>query len=165
MMKNDSEWFCSVQCGNGPDSIFHTRFINQYISFGRFEVKILGMENDDVMDLFSQISHYSGHQVAIQLGRCVKEIVAKMLISGCCIYHFEKKQRDWKFTIPDELGGEKLFSKIANFTTEHSLSLLFDILYSGYFRLQYDKNLNDKVNYAKKVEVRHVSSNTIINEE
>ena len=111
MKKNDSEWSCSVQCGNGPASISHTRFINQYISFGRFEVKILGMENDDVMDLFSQISHYCGNQVAIQLGRCVKEIVAKMLISGCCIYHFEKKQHDWKFTIPDELGGEKFFSK------------------------------------------------------
>ena len=142
MMKNDSEWFCSVQCGNGLDSIFHTRFINQYISFGRFEVKILGMENDDVMDLFSQISHYSGHQVAIQLGRCVKEIVAKMLISGCCIYHFEKKQRDWKFTIPDELGGEKFFSK--------NVFLLNDFLQEKANQFMRDSKENVKIRNLNK---------------
>lgn len=111
MKKNDSEWSYSVLCGKGPVFGFHTRFINQYTYFQKFDVKIIGAENVNLMDLFSQISHCSERQIAIQLGHCVKEIVTKMLISGCCIYHFEKKQRDWKFTIPDELGGEKLFSK------------------------------------------------------
>ncbi len=111
MKKNDSEWSYSVLCGKGPVFGFHTRFINQYTYFQKFDVKIIGTENVDLIDLFSQISHCSERQITIQLGHCVKEIVTKMLISGCCIYHFEKKQRDWKFTIPDELGGEKLFSK------------------------------------------------------
>ena len=40
---------------------------------------------------------------------------------------------------------EKLFSKIANFTSEHSVSLLFNILYSCYFRLNYENNLDYKI--------------------
>ena len=111
MKRNDSEWSCSVQCGNGPVSGFHTRFINQYTYFQKFDAKIIGVENIDLMDLLSQISSYSEKDISVQLGHCVDEIVSDMLISGFCIYHFEKKQRDWKFTIPEELGGEKLFSK------------------------------------------------------
>ena len=45
------------------------------------------------------------------MGHCVREIVADMLISGSCIYRFDKKKRDWKFAIPEELGGEKFFAK------------------------------------------------------
>ena len=59
---------------------------------------------------------------------------------------------------------EKLFSKIANYTSEHSVSLLFDILYSCYFQLDYDRNIDEKINYAKKVEVAHVSTNKVISE-
>lgn len=60
---------------------------------------------------------------------------------------------------------EKLFSKIANFTSEHSVSLLFNILYSCYFRLNYENNLDYKIKHSKKVEVEHFSSNQIIMEE
>lgn len=109
--RNDSEWSCSVQCGNGPVSGLHTRFINQYTYFQKFDVKIIGAENVDLMDLFSQISSYNEEDISVQLRHCVNEIVSDMLISGFCIYHFEKKHRYWKFTIPDELSGEKFFSK------------------------------------------------------
>lgn len=59
---------------------------------------------------------------------------------------------------------EKLFSKIANYTAEHSVSLILDILYSCYFRLNYKENLDYKIKYSKKVEVNRVSSNEIIKE-
>ncbi|MGX8679971.1 MAG: MurR/RpiR family transcriptional regulator [bacterium] len=59
---------------------------------------------------------------------------------------------------------EKLFSKIANYTSEHSLAILFDILYSCYFRLNYDTNFQEKAAYAKKAEIGHVSSNPLISE-
>lgn len=59
---------------------------------------------------------------------------------------------------------EKLFSKIANYTSEHSVSLLLDILYSCYFRLNYQENLDHKIKYAKKVEYEHFSTNRIIKE-
>lgn len=59
---------------------------------------------------------------------------------------------------------EKLFSKIANYTSEYSVALIFDILYSCYFKLNYNNNLNYKIKYSKKVEVTHFSSNEIIKE-
>ena len=34
-----------------------------------------------------------------------------------------------------------MFSKITNYTSEHSVMLLFDILYSYCFRLEYQENL------------------------
>lgn len=59
---------------------------------------------------------------------------------------------------------EKLFSKIANYTAEYSVSLILDILYSCYFRLNYQKNLDYKIKHSKKVESTHFSSNEIIKE-
>ena len=111
MKNNDSEWSCSVECGNSPNSLFHSRFVNQYTLFQKFEISIVGQENFNIMDVLSQISPYSETRVAVQMRRCVREIVANMLISGSCIYHFDKKLRDWKFAIPDELGGEKFYTK------------------------------------------------------
>ena len=152
MMKNDSEWSCSVQCGNGPVSGFHTRFINQYTYFQKFDAKIIGAENVDLMDLLSQISHCRERQIAIQLRHCVKEIVTKMLISGCCIYHFEKKQHDWKFTIPDELGGEKLFSK--------NVLLLNDFLQEkvNQYMLDSKKNKNTRDLNIKELYGNHIDA-------
>ena len=111
MKKNDSEWSYSIECGNGPNSLFHSRFVNQYTFFQKFEINIVGQEDFNIIDLLSQISPYSENRVAVQMGHCVREIVADMLISGSCIYHFDKKKRDWKFAIPEELGGERLFAK------------------------------------------------------
>lgn len=111
MKKNDSEWSCSVVCGSGPSSAFHSRFVNQYTFFQKFEISIVGQENFNIMDVLSQISPYSETRVAVQMRHCVREIVADMLISGSCIYRFDKKKRDWKFAIPEELGGEKFFAK------------------------------------------------------
>lgn len=59
---------------------------------------------------------------------------------------------------------EKLFSKIANYTAEYSVTLILDILYSCYFRLNYQKNLDYKIKRAKKIEITHFSSNEIIRE-
>lgn len=111
MKKNDSEWSYSIECGNGPNSLFHSQFVNQYTFFQKFEISIVGQENFNIMDVLSQISPYSETRIAEQMGHCVREIVADMLISGSCIYRFDKKKYDWKFVIPGELGGRKLFAK------------------------------------------------------
>lgn len=150
--RSDSEWSCSVQCGSCPNSIFHTRFVNQYTFFGKFEVKILGTEDIDVMGLFSQISHYSENQIAAQLGHCVKEIVTKMLVSGCCTYHFERKLRDWEFAIPEELGGEKNFAK--------NILLLNDFLQekADQYMLDSKKGKNIRNLNLKKVYDNHIDA-------
>lgn len=59
---------------------------------------------------------------------------------------------------------EKLFSKIANYSSEYSVALIFDILYSCYFKLNYKNNLDYKIKHSKKVEITHFSSNEIIKE-
>lgn len=111
MNKKGSEWSYSIECGNGPKSFFHSRFVSQYTFFQKFEISLIGQEYFNIMEPFSQISRYSETQIAVQAGHCVREIVSYMLISGSCIYHFGKKGCDWKFAIPEELGGEKLFAK------------------------------------------------------
>lgn len=60
---------------------------------------------------------------------------------------------------------EKIYSKIASFSVEYSVSLLLDILYSCIFRLDYKKNLEYKVSHSKKYEYTHFSSNEILKED
>lgn len=53
---------------------------------------------------------------------------------------------------------EKLFSKIANFSTEYSVELIFNILFSCYFSLDYEKNLEYKISNAKQLETNRFSN-------
>lgn len=59
---------------------------------------------------------------------------------------------------------EKIFSKIANYSSEYSVNLIFDILYSLCFKDDYSFNLDYKIKHSKKVESTHFSTNTIIKE-
>ena len=59
---------------------------------------------------------------------------------------------------------EKIFSKIASYTTEYSVELILDILYSLCFKNNYIKNLEYKISHSKKVESSHFSHNEIIKE-
>ena len=47
---------------------------------------------------------------------------------------------------------EKLYSKIATFSTDASIEYLLDVLYSCIFRLDYDKNLQLKISSAQEIE-------------
>ena len=60
---------------------------------------------------------------------------------------------------------EKSFSKIAAYSSYQSFSLILDILYSCFFNLDYQKNLDYKLNIAKQVEKDRMISNAIIEEE
>ena len=47
---------------------------------------------------------------------------------------------------------EKLYSKIATFSTDASFEYLLDVLYSCVFRRDYDKNLQLKIQPAQAIE-------------
>lgn len=47
---------------------------------------------------------------------------------------------------------EKQYSKIATFTTDSSIAYLLDVLYSCLFALDYEKNLQFKIDAARAVE-------------
>ena len=59
---------------------------------------------------------------------------------------------------------EKLYSKIATFTTTNSIQYILDILYSCIFSLKYDKNLNLRIETSKYVESGRSSTLNIIKE-
>lgn len=57
---------------------------------------------------------------------------------------------------------EAMQSKIANFTTEYSISLILDILYSCYFSLNYKENLDYKISKTKAFEGNRKAPLTLI---
>ncbi len=70
--------------------------------------------------------------------------------ADCCLYMVSK---------------EKLYSKIANFSTEQSLSYLLNCLYAVVFSNNYDQYLNRKVKNAKHYERTRKSILNLINED
>lgn len=59
---------------------------------------------------------------------------------------------------------EKLYSKIASYSTESSITYLLDILYSCIFRLNYEANLKSKIHISKLTESRRSPINNVIAE-
>lgn len=52
---------------------------------------------------------------------------------------------------------EKLYSKIANFSTEESIQYILDILYAKLFSLNFDNNMNLKISNAKQLEDKRLT--------
>lgn len=51
---------------------------------------------------------------------------------------------------------ENLYSKIASYATEESISLLLDILYSCYFAENYQENMQKKIEMSEQIEKRRI---------
>lgn len=60
---------------------------------------------------------------------------------------------------------EKLYSKIATYTTDTAITYLLDVIYSCVFALDYDKNLSLRIDTAKAIESGRSSSSVILQEE
>lgn len=60
---------------------------------------------------------------------------------------------------------EKLYSKIATFSTDSAITYLLDVLYSCIFALDYDRNLNLKIETSKAIETGRFSTVDILKEE
>lgn len=56
---------------------------------------------------------------------------------------------------------EKLYSKIATYSTNNSIHLILDILYSCLFKMNYDYNLEYKTNLSKIIDTRFTTSNLL----
>lgn len=53
---------------------------------------------------------------------------------------------------------ENMYSKISSYATEESILLILDILYSCYFSLEYDKNMDYKLQMSSSIEIHRSSS-------
>ena len=60
---------------------------------------------------------------------------------------------------------EKLYSKVATFSTDSAITYLLDVLYSCIFALDYDRNLNLKIETSKSIETGRFSTVDILKEE
>jgi DNA-binding MurR/RpiR family transcriptional regulator len=60
---------------------------------------------------------------------------------------------------------EKLYSKIATFSTDSAIVYLLDVLYSCIFALDYDANLQLRISTSKMIEAARFSTVDIIKEE
>ena len=60
---------------------------------------------------------------------------------------------------------ERQYSKIATFTTDSSIAYLLDVLYSCLFVLDYEKNLQMKIDAGRVIELGRESTVEIIREQ
>ena len=60
---------------------------------------------------------------------------------------------------------EKLYSKIATFSTDMSITYLLDVLYSCVFALNYEQNVKTKTAISRAIETGRVSSLDILKED
>ncbi len=60
---------------------------------------------------------------------------------------------------------EKLYSKIAGYSSGFSIKLLLDILYSCYFNTEYQQFLEKKIGYSKRLDAAVKTNSSILREE
>ena len=53
---------------------------------------------------------------------------------------------------------EKIFTKIAPFSSQLSMEYLLNIIFSCIFQKDYDKNISNKIRYDKRYDIRHPDS-------
>lgn len=86
---------------------------------------------------------------------CLKEHKVPIIAITSAGDNLLRSQADYVLTMSSR---EKLYSKIATFATEDSIAFLLNILYSCYFALDYDKNLQYKVNASREIEQQRYTS-------
>lgn len=76
----------------------------------------------------------------------------------------DNRIRELATYVLDMTTRERLFSKIGNFSTEISVHLLLDVLYSCCFAMEYEKNWASKLENARRIEQFRPSQNQIMRE-
>lgn len=86
---------------------------------------------------------------------CLKEHKVPIIAITSAGDNLLRNQADYVLTMSSR---EKLYSKIATFATEDSIAFLLNALYSCYFALNYDKNLQYKINASREIERQRYTS-------
>jgi len=110
---------------------------------------ILVSYSGQTQNIIKLAHHFKNLQVPIIAITSIGDNTLKQLAT--CILHISTR--------------EKLHSKIANFSSEYSIMLLFNILYSTIFAQDYDQNLKTKIERTKLLETTRFSTTDIIKEE
>jgi DNA-binding MurR/RpiR family transcriptional regulator len=77
----------------------------------------------------------------------------------------ENYLRDYSTIVLNVSSREKLYSKIANFSTEESIQFILNILYAKVFSLNYDENMKTKIANSRRLEVKRQTTFKDISED
>lgn len=106
---------------------------------------------------------YSGQiEKLCQLAKMVKEKGASIIVISSLGDNELKTYADVVLHISTR---EKLYSKIKGYSNENSIKLILDILYSCYFALDYDQNMEKRIGISRQGEIGRISSLDIMKEE
>ena len=128
----------------------HVELIQQSEQF--FHAQSLGEQDCAI------VISYSGNNASrapLRYLPCLKEHKVPIIAITSAGDNLLRSQATYVLTMSSR---EKLYSKIATFATEDSIAFLLNALYSCYFVLDSDKNLEYKVNASQKVEQQRYSS-------
>ena len=102
---------------------------------------------------------YSGEvHESLQIAKILKKNKTPIISLTSIGENTLKSFADCTFSITSR---EKLYSKIATYSTNNSIHLILDILYSCLFKMNYDYNLEYKTNISKIIDTRFTTSNLL----
>ncbi len=108
------------------------------------------------------IVSYSGETAElINIVKILKEKKTKIIVITSIGDNRLSHYGDYVLTIGSR---EKIFTKIAPFASQASMEYLFNIIFSCIFQKDYDENINTKISYDKKNDVRHPHASPVSDE-
>lgn len=145
--------------GSGNSLLAGLSFQHKMMRIGRLvELKILtgeqvfmsyAVKSDDIAIIVS----YSGEtQDIVNVAKLLKR--KKTTILGITSIGDNQLSKYCNYIL-NTCSREKIFSKIAPFSSKASIEYIFDILFSCIFKLKYDDNINEKISLDKQYDDRH----------
>ena len=121
--------------------------------------KIAALHIESIQDTMALLDYNQLQKAVDCLLKAQNIYLVGVSVSLDCTWLFKRNMQRIGMTT-----RERLSSKIGNFTTEVSVHLILDILYSCYFAENYEKNWNMRLYIAHQVEQYRPSKNQIMME-
>lgn len=117
--------------------------VNVNVPIDEYQQRLLAASGDK--NHFAIIISFQGRGILSNiLPKILKEKQTKMLLISAYGYNFKNFDPDYHLFINNY---ENHYKKISSFSTRLSVLFILDVLYTCYFKMNYDENVNKKVAY------------------
>ena len=117
--------------------------VNVNVPIDEYQQRLLAASGDN--NHFAIIISFQGRGILSNiLPKILKEKQTKMLLISAYGYNFKNFDPDYHLFINNH---ENHYKKISSFSTRLSVLFILDVLYTCYFKMNYDENVNKKVAY------------------
>lgn len=117
--------------------------VNVNVPIDEYQQRLLAASGDN--NHFAIIISFQGRGILSNiLPKILKEKQTKMLLISAYGYNFKNFDPDYHLFINNH---ENHYKKISSFSTRLSILFILDVLYTCYFKMNYDENVNKKVAY------------------